>query len=263
MSSTDTNTKQTSYEGAFKKRFRTLILGTAALAIAGAGVATGTLPLSGSAVAEPVRVEGERNLGFAEVVERVTPAVVSVRVRSEVATNTFTYNGENPFENIPGFRDLPEDHPFNRFFRRFAQPEGGQNAPQRRRFATGQGSGFFISEDGLVVTNNHVIDKGTEFTIIDDDGNTYDADLIGADPRTDLALLKVNSNKTFTYVDFTDDETRVGEWVVAIGNPFGLGGTVTAGIVSARGRDIGAGPYDDFLQIDAAVNKGNSGGPAF
>ncbi len=127
-----------------------------------------------------------------------------------------------------------------------------------------QGSGFFISEDGYLVTNNHVVEGGSEFTVVMDDGAELDAKLIGTDPRTDLAVLKVDDSRKFTYVDFADDtKVRVGDWVVAVGNPFGLGGTVTAGIVSARGRDIGAGPYDDFIQIDAAVNRGNSGGPAF
>ena len=126
-----------------------------------------------------------------------------------------------------------------------------------------QGSGFFISSDGYLVTNEHVVADGTEFTIITDDGTEYDARLIGMDERTDLALLKVDAQSEFTYVEFADDAPMVGEWVVAVGNPFGLGGTVTAGIVSARGRDIGAGPYDDFIQIDAPVNRGNSGGPAF
>ena len=127
-----------------------------------------------------------------------------------------------------------------------------------------QGSGFFISEDGYLVTNNHVVEGGRTFTVVTDDGKELDAKLIGTDPATDLAVLKVDDGSKFTYVNFADDaKVRVGDWVVAVGNPFGLGGTVTAGIVSARGRDIGAGPYDDFIQIDAAVNRGNSGGPAF
>jgi serine protease Do len=126
------------------------------------------------------------------------------------------------------------------------------------------GSGFFISDDGYVVTNNHVIDKGQSVTVITDDGTEYAAKVVGKDDKTDLALLKIDTaGKTFTYVKFSQGDIRVGDWVVAVGNPFGLGGTVTAGIVSARGREIGAGPYDDFLQIDAAVNRGNSGGPTF
>jgi serine protease Do len=126
------------------------------------------------------------------------------------------------------------------------------------------GSGFIISEDGYVVTNDHVVDKGQSVTVILDDGTEYEAKVVGVDEKTDLALLKINNpDRKFTYVKFAQDAVRVGDWVVAVGNPFGLGGTVTAGIVSASGRDIGSGPYDDFIQIDAAVNRGNSGGPAF
>jgi serine protease Do len=125
------------------------------------------------------------------------------------------------------------------------------------------GSGFFISEDGYVVTNDHVVEEGQTLTVILDDGTEYNAKVIGTDDKTDLALLKVDADKKFTYVKFAEAPVRVGDWVVAVGNPFGLGGTVTAGIISANGRQIGAGPYDDFIQIDAAVNRGNSGGPAF
>ncbi|HEV7416992.1 MAG TPA: Do family serine endopeptidase, partial [Tianweitania sediminis] len=165
----------------------------------------------------------------------------------------------------------PDDHPLKRFFREFGAPDRPEGRRSERRAERGplrpaaQGSGFFISEDGFLVTNNHVVEGGEGFSVRMDDGTELDAKLIGTDPRTDLAVLKVDdSTRKFTYVDFADDmKVRVGDWVVAVGNPFGLGGTVTAGIVSARGRDIGAGPYDDFLQIDAAVNRGNSGGPAF
>jgi serine protease Do len=132
------------------------------------------------------------------------------------------------------------------------------------RFAVSQGSGFFISEDGYIVTNNHVIEGGDEYSIILNDGTEFKAELVGTDSRTDLAVLKVDAERSFPYVEFGDDtQTRIGDWVVAVGNPFGLGGSVTAGIVSARGREIGAGPYDDFIQVDAAVNRGNSGGPTF
>ena len=128
---------------------------------------------------------------------------------------------------------------------------------------TAQGSGFFITADGYAVTNNHVVDKAKAVKITADDGRTYDAKVVGADPRTDLALIKVDGRSDFPYVKLAETAPRIGDWVVAVGNPFGLGGTVTAGIVSARGRDIGSGPYDDFIQIDAPVNKGNSGGPTF
>ena len=132
-----------------------------------------------------------------------------------------------------------------------------------REVRQGVGSGFLISADGYVVTNNHVVDGAKTVQVTTDDGRTLDAKVIGADPKTDVALLKVTEGGSFPYVKLAKSTPRVGDWVVAIGNPFGLGGTVTSGIVSARGRDIGAGPYDDFLQIDAPINKGNSGGPTF
>ena len=126
-----------------------------------------------------------------------------------------------------------------------------------------QGSGFFISADGYAVTNNHVVDKAETVEVTTDDGKTYTAKVIGTDPKTDIALIKVEGRSDFPFVQLAEKQPRIGDWVLAVGNPFGLGGTVTAGIVSARGRDIGAGPYDDFIQIDAPVNKGNSGGPTF
>ena len=240
------------------------------MAIAGAiglgAVTTGTVPV----FAEAVRVDGPQAPGFADVVQRVSPAVVSVRVKAKV--QPASDDGSDMFSGPRGFEDLPNDHPLKRFFREFrgdgesraATAMAGFNRRDRAPRPVSQGSGFFISEDGYLVTNNHVVEGGSEFTVAMDDGAELDAKLIGTDPRTDLAVLKVDDSRKFTYVDFADDaKVRVGDWVVAVGNPFGLGGTVTAGIVSARGRDIGAGPYDDFIQIDAAVNRGNSGGPAF
>jgi serine protease Do len=149
-----------------------------------------------------------------------------------------------------------------RFFKRFGTPDGGPQMPRGRQFGSAQGSGFFISADGYAVTNNHVVDKAATVEVSTDDGKVHSAKVIGTDSRTDLALIKVDGGN-FPYVKLADASPRIGDWVLAVGNPFGLGGTVTAGIVSARGRDIGAGPYDDFLQIDAPVNKGNSGGPTF
>ncbi|MEZ5810899.1 MAG: Do family serine endopeptidase [Rhizobiaceae bacterium] len=247
---------------------RRLTAGAAAIAIlaaAGFGAVTaGTVPV----LADAVRVEAPAAPGFADVVEKVSPAVVSVRVTAKLepaADDGLSFNF-----NMPGFEDLPDDHPLKRFFREFRGERGPEFGPRGRRGGpsgprpVSQGSGFFISGDGYLVTNNHVVEGGGAFTVVMDDGKELDAKLIGTDPRTDLAVLKVEGDRDFTYVAFADDaKVRVGDWVVAVGNPFGLGGTVTAGIVSARGRDIGAGPYDDFLQIDAAVNRGNSGGPAF
>ena len=128
---------------------------------------------------------------------------------------------------------------------------------------TGVGSGFFISADGYAVTNNHVVDHASSVEVTTDDGKTYTAKVIGTDPKTDLALIKVDGKTDFAFANFATDKPRVGDWVVAVGNPYGLGGTVTAGIISAEGRDIGSGPYDNYIQIDAPINKGNSGGPTF
>lgn len=234
-----------------------LSAGVAALGVSGVLAAGAVFNTTSPVLADPVRVESASPLNFADVVEQVQPAVVSVKVRGKLQPAASTRGNEMPRE----FRDLPEDHPMRRFFeRRFGDQDNDRATPRRSQ---GQGSGFFISEDGLLVTNEHVINGGEEYTIVLDDGTEFEAELVGADSRTDLALLKVNTDRDFTYVTFADQPSRVGEWVVAVGNPFGLGGTVTAGIVSANGRDIGSGPYDDFIQIDAPVNRGNSGGPAF
>jgi serine protease Do len=190
-------------------------------------------------------------VGFADIVEKVKPAVVSVRVKIDGGARSTELSKELP----PGLRD---------FFRRFGMPDLPDNVPggRGRGVITGQGSGFFISADGYAVTNNHVVDKAETVQVTDDSGKIYKAKVIGTDPRTDLALIKVEGG-SFPYVTMADKPPRIGDWVLAVGNPFGLGGTVTAGIVSARGRDIGASAYDDFIQIDAPVNKGNSGGPTF
>ena len=158
-----------------------------------------------------------------------------------------------------------DNESMQRFFRQFGMPDmpNSRMMPRGRQMVTGQGSGFFISADGYAVTNYHVVDGAKTVEIQTDDGKTYTGKVVGADQKTDLALIKVDGDKPFPFVAFSDKPARVGEWVVAVGNPFGLAGTATAGIVSARGRDIGAGPYDDFIQIDAPINKGNSGGPAF
>lgn len=244
---------------------KTLLASALALGVV-AGITAPTL-ISGkpTASAEAVSVTTPAApVDFSDLVKAVKPAVVSVQVKTKISDG-----GQNNFgiPGIPGFEDLPKDHPFNRFFRRFGEGQQGQNEDRpapKPRYGQSQGSGFFISDDGFVVTNHHVIDKGSEFTLIMDDGTELAADLVGSDVRSDLALLKVkDSKKKFTYVKFAKDLPPVGKWVVAVGNPFGLGGTVTAGIVSAHGRDINARNYESFIQIDAAVNKGNSGGPTF
>ncbi|QAU48027.1 Do family serine endopeptidase [Bradyrhizobium guangzhouense] len=199
----------------------------------------------------------DRPIGFADIVERVKPSVISVKVNiKEKAASNDDGDDSSPFQ--PG-------SPMERFFRRFGGPDGipGLKGGGRGRIVQGQGSGFFISADGFAVTNNHVVDGADKVEVTTDDGKTYSAKVIGTDQRTDLALIKVEGGSNFSFAKLADSKPRIGDWVLAVGNPFGLGGTVTAGIVSASGRDIGNGPYDDFIQIDAPVNKGNSGGPAF
>src|SRR5882724_10007714 len=205
----------------------------------------------------------QRPVGFADIVEKVKPSVISVRVKVDGGPRMTGFDGDSPF---------PPGSPMERFFRRFGMPDGqdqdsprgdAPRGPRGRNFSMGQGSGFFISADGYAVTNNHVVEKADSVEVTTDDGKTYTAKVIGTDPKTDIALIKIDGRNDFPYVALAEKAPRIGDWVLAVGNPFGLGGTVTAGIVSARGRDIGAGPYDDFIQIDAAVNKGNSGGPTF
>jgi serine protease Do len=193
---------------------------------------------------------------FADLVERLKPTVVSVYVDAEIGNvaglperGRQGQEFQNPFG--PG-------SPFEFFFRQFGN---GQGMPAQRVRA--QGSGFFISADGYVLTNNHVVERAKSVKIKTTEGKTLEAKVVGRDPKTDLAVLKVTASGDFPFVKFAAQTPRVGDWVLAMGNPFGLGGTVTAGIVSASGRDIGSGPYDDYLQIDAPVNKGNSGGPTF
>ncbi|MBZ8133928.1 Do family serine endopeptidase [Afifella sp. IM 167] len=232
-----------------------LTMGVAGAAASGA-ILTDTKPV----LAEQVQVDIDGPRDFTHLVQRVKPAVVSVRVKSKVDPVEFRGNFSMP--------DLPDDNPLNEFFKRFG-PRGfendGKRGPHGRehpRFGMSQGSGFFISEDGYIVTNDHVVDNGSEVTVVMEDGKELTAKVVGVDERTDLALLKVDGSG-YSYVPLAKEKPMIGQWVVAVGNPFGLGGTVTAGIVSADGRDIGAGPYDDFIQIDAPVNRGNSGGPTF
>jgi len=250
----------------FSKRRIVLLASVASL---GMGMLLAEFPLApnstGGALFGPslARAQNEqRPVGFADIVEKVKPSVISVKVKMNAGDN-LTLNEDNPLRGTP----------FEDFFRRFGQPDIPRfgrpdndrqgSRPQRRQYTLGQGSGFFISDDGYAVTNNHVVDKAEHVDVTTDDGKTYTAKVIGTDTRTDLALIKVEGRNDFPFVRLADKSPRIGDWVLAVGNPFGLGGTVTAGIVSARGRDIGAGPYDDFIQIDAAVNKGNSGGPTF
>ena len=189
----------------------------------------------------------ERPVSFAELAKMKTPAVVNI--------STTTIVRDKRGMDLPQF---PEGSPFEDFFKEFE--ERGKS-----RKAQSLGSGFIIDKSGIVVTNNHVIENAEQITVFLSNDESFDATLVGRDVKTDIAVLKFDPGSTkLTAVSFgNSDALRVGDWVMAIGNPFGLGGTVTAGIVSARGRDIGSGPYDDFIQTDASINRGNSGGPLF
>lgn len=190
--------------------------------------------------------------GFADLAAKLLPAVVNVST---------TQTLKNP-EKAPDMPQFPPGTPFDEFFKDFLERQGHMDNVPRK--VTALGSGFIIDPSGLVVTNNHVIDDADQITVILHDEQAFKAKIIGRDTKADLALLKIDAPNKLPYVAFgNSDDMRVGDWVIAIGNPFGLGGTVTAGIVSARARNIDEGPYDDFLQTDAAINKGNSGGPLF
>ncbi|WP_441512256.1 trypsin-like peptidase domain-containing protein [Bosea sp. TAF32] len=229
-----------------------LLAGTAILGIGlAAGLADSALMQNHNAIAQPIQLSGAQSTlpSFADLVDKVKPAVVSVRVKTQAAAASDEQNLD----------DLPPQ--LRRFFREPGENDR-PNKPQPRQ-GMAQGSGFFVSQDGYVVTNNHVVENAVEVQLVTDSGKTLEAKVIGTDPRTDLALLKVKDAGDYPYVKLGEGKPRIGDWVLAIGNPFGLGGTVTAGIVSAQGRDIGSGPYDDYMQIDAPINRGNSGGPTF
>ena len=193
---------------------------------------------------------------FADLADKVSPAVVNVSTTQTLRRGT-----------MPQGMPLPPGTPFDDFFKDFFEENGqgyDEGAPVRPQKLTSLGSGFVIDPSGLVVTNNHVIEGADSIQVNFEDGTSLDAKVMGKDELTDIAILKVNAKKPLPYVRFgNSDKARVGDWVVAIGNPFGLGGTVSAGIISAFDRDIQAGPYDDFIQTDAAINRGNSGGPLF
>ena len=244
-------------------KMRAMLLGTVAVLALG-GAYAGHIELPRASFTSPAQAETatvpptaqtplQAPSGFADIVDHVKGAVVSIKVKMTETSG-------------PKDMDMPDvtpGSPLDRFFKRF----GGQLPFEFREghphVTMAQGSGFFISPDGYIVTNDHVVENATEVHVVMEDGKVLPAKVVGTDKKTDLALLKVSTGSNYPYVQFAPKTPRVGDWVLAVGNPFGLGGTVTAGIVSARGRDIGAGPYDDFLQIDAPVNRGNSGGPAF
>jgi serine protease Do len=218
---------------------------------------------------------------IADVAETVIDAVVNISTSQRVEANA-TPRGQRPGQGQQGPRQeqgpnanpqVPPGSPFEDFFKDFFEnrrgqgpggPGGGQGENRAPRRTSSLGSGFVIDPSGLVVTNNHVIAEAEEINVVFNDGSRLKAELVGRDPKTDIALLRVKPEKPLTAVPFGDsDKLRLGEWVIAIGNPFSLGGSVSAGIVSARNRDIQSGPYDNYIQTDAAINRGNSGGPLF
>lgn len=222
--------------------------GLALMLVGALGYSLASAPVAGPAIARtaplPQTAAGNQ-VSFAPLVARVKPAVVQISTRALPAAAA-----GNGLEGIPA--------PYAEMLRRYYGLPGAM--PERR----GQGSGFIIDPAGYIVTNNHVIDGASQVTVTLMDGQQHTARVIGRDPSTDVALVKVQAGRSLPYVSFGDSDTaREGDWVLSVGNPFGLGGTVTAGIVSARGRSINAGPYDDFLQVDAPINPGNSGGPLF
>jgi serine protease Do len=228
---------------------------TAVRSHARSGLRKLSLAAVGLAVAAQQASAGPPPISFADIVEKVAPAVVNI------ATTKAVRRGPGATPDFP-FPEPPPGSPFEDFFREFFDRDRPpEQAPQRQ---ASLGSGFVVDPAGYVVTNNHVIAEADEISVVFGDESTYEAELIGRDQKTDLALLRIKGDKPFPAVTFADsDHVRVGDWIIAIGNPFGLGSTVTAGIVSARSRDIRAGPYDDFLQVDAPINRGNSGGPSF
>jgi serine protease Do len=225
--------------------------------IAGAALAL-ALATAPALLCAPAWARGPDSL--ADLAASVSDAVVNISAAQMVE--------EKSASALP---DLPHGTPFDDLFDEFfrhrqqQQGQGGEPAPlPRQRRSNSLGSGFVIDPSGIIVTNNHVIDDANEITVIFTDGQKLKAELIGKDPKVDVAVLRVKPDKPLKAVSFGDSEKmRVGDWVMAVGNPFGLGGTVTAGIVSARNRNIDSGPYDNYIQTDAAINKGNSGGPLF
>ena len=230
-----------------------ILAGFAAL-IAGAAFFQNPAAQSADSPVQVPAIQGP--VSFADVVSTVSPAVVNISVEKVSRTG---------FSGGPGGRmQIPEGAPFGEFFGRFFEGLPGQNGAPVERRSQALGSGFIVSPDGFIVTNNHVIANSDAVLVILENGDELEADVVGTDPRTDLALLQVEHDDALPFVEFGDsDAARVGDWVLAIGNPFGFGGSATAGIISARSRDLNSGPYDDYLQIDAPINSGNSGGPVF
>lgn len=234
----------------YRRAFVAALLATTVFAGSAGYFTARALPGDQIAAAPPITPEmPAARPGFADLVTKVKPAVVNI------STTEKPERSARP--NVP---DFPPGSPFEQFFRQFEQQMERQNRQPRHAL----GSGFIIDPAGWIVTNNHVVAGASKIMVTLEDGSEHTASLKGRDEKTDLALLKIEVKKDLPYVAFGDsDSARIGDWVVAVGNPFGLGGSVTAGILSARGRDLNNGPYDNFMQIDAPINPGNSGGPLF
>ena len=234
---------------------RTLVAAAVSAAIVGAVAVSEPWSPANAAPGAGSAMMSTMQGGFADLVSEVRPAVVNVEVTRAIRPAAQSHMRWRRQWQRPGM-ELPDA------FRHFWSMPGFAIPDMPR--AEGVGSGFIVDASGLIVTSHHVVKGADSVTVTLQDGRKLEAQLVGVDPKTDLALIEVDSGESLPVVEFGDsDRTRVGDWVVAVGNPFGLGGTVTAGIVSGRGRDIGSGPYDDFLQIDAPINRGNSGGPLF
>ena len=246
-------------------RFSAAVLGLSLLAcggFAGPGFAQDSPVIKQDNNLTPTQPELQELPSVADLADRLLPAVVEITIESKGAGAGAVLPPRQP-EKSPSTPDDPNNNsPFKDFFDEFLKRQPGEGAEPRSM--TSMGSGFVVDSSGIIVTNNHVVEGAETIEVHMQDDTVMKAELVGRDPKTDLAVLRVKSDKPLPIVSFGDsDKLRIGEWVMAIGNPFGLGGSVSLGIVSARNRDINAGPYDDFIQTDAAINKGNSGGPLF
>lgn len=225
-----------------------------ALGLASAGLASAPAALAQSKQAITVSPPSGAPMSFADLVDQVSPAVVSIEVVTEIDSSRLAER-LNPFRGLPGFDEFEEEQDGE---------DEDQGRPERNREGRSLGSGFFITDGGYVVTNHHVIENAREVVVVLNDGEELEAEIVGSDQATDLAVVKVKRSGSYPHVNFvTNNKPRVGDWVVAVGNPFGLGGTATAGIVSADGRTLDNSTYNDFIQVDASINRGNSGGPTF
>jgi serine protease Do len=258
-----------SAQGGRRRPFRTAVIALSSAAVGALAVGMTSVEAHNPASTTGPAAVAPAWPGYADVVDKVMPAVVSVTTKRNVTEAMASETPGNPGEYQRFFEEFqgPGSEMFKRFMERFGrggQPFEGMPSPRGEMPMAGAGTGFIFHDNGHIATNYHVVEGADEITVTLHDGREFKAEVLGTDPDTDLAVLKINANGSLPYVEFGDsDKVRVGDAVIAIGNPFGLGDTVTAGIVSAEHRTIGAGRYDDFLQIDAPINRGNSGGPTF